>query len=122
MKIWKYSGIFLIITGIIHTAVAILLGKDSYTEMIKGGLYNSVNDDFTRGFAFWFFICGLLVMMLGYLAHIFIRETGKPLPAFLGYFLLVASIIGCIIEPVSGFWLFLPQALIIIIAARKRAN
>ena len=28
MKLWKYSGTFLVITGIIHTVYALLLGKD----------------------------------------------------------------------------------------------
>ena len=29
-------------------------------------------------------------------------------------FILLFTIIGCVVEPISGFWLFLPQALIII--------
>jgi len=119
MKIWKYSGVLLIATGIIHTVVGIILGADMYLQMIKKGLFNSIEDDFVNGFAFWFFICGLLIIMLGYLAHIFIKETQKPLPASLGYNLLAITILGCIIVPVSGFWLFIPQALIVIIANRK---
>ena len=30
------------------------------------------------------------------------------------------AIIGCIVEPISGFWLFLPQALIIIYSNMKK--
>ncbi|MBB4037220.1 hypothetical protein GGR21_003137 [Dysgonomonas hofstadii] len=119
MKIWRYSGILFIATGLLHTIVAILLGAGTYMQMIKQGLFDSVNDDFEKGFAFWFLICGLLIMMLGFLAHAFIKQTGKPLPVLLGYILLAVTILGCIVEPVSGFWLFLPQALIIILAKDK---
>ena len=36
MKLWKYSGTFLVITGAIHTVYALLLGKEDFTDMIKG--------------------------------------------------------------------------------------
>lgn len=38
---------------------------------------------------------------------------------FLGYALLLVSVAGCILLPLSGFWLFIPQALIMILAKRK---
>ena len=44
MKLWKYSGTFLVITGIIHTVYALLLGKEDFTDMIKDGLINSTDD------------------------------------------------------------------------------
>ena len=66
MKLWKYSGIFLIATGILHSIVASILGKETFLDIIRDGV-----------------------------------------------------IIGCAVEPGSGFWLFLPQALIIILANRK---
>ena len=42
MKLWKYSGTFLVITGAIHTVYALLLGKEDFTDMIKDGLINSL--------------------------------------------------------------------------------
>jgi uncharacterized membrane protein YecN with MAPEG domain len=120
MKIWKYSGIFLIATGIIHTIVAIALGKDIYLEIIRDGVINVTSQDFTRSFAFWFFICGIFIILLGQVLHYYIKREQKPAPLFFGYSMLVLTIFGCIIEPISGFWLFLPQALIIIVANKKR--
>lgn len=119
MKLWKYSGVLLIATGILHTIVAILLGKDIYWEMIQDGFVNSTNDDFTRGFALWFLVCGVFIIIFGRTLHYYIRREQKPAPLFLGYSILILAIIGGLIEPVSGFWLFVPQALIIIIANRK---
>ncbi len=120
MKIWKLSGIFLIATGIIHTIAAIALGKDAFLEIIQDGVVNVTSQDYTRAFAFWFLICGIFVIFLGQILHYYIKREQKPAPLFFGYSLLILTILGCIVEPVSGFWLFLPQALIIIVANKNK--
>jgi hypothetical protein len=119
VKLWKYSGIFLIATGILHTIVAIVLGKDAFLKIINDGLYNLTSIDYTRAFAMWFFICGIFVILLGQVVHYYIKKEQKPAPLSFGYSLLILTIFGCIVEPGSGFWLFLPQALIIILANKK---
>lgn len=118
-NLWKYSGSLLVATGLLHVIVAILLGMDMYWMMIRDGLINSIREDYARGFALWFFVCGIFVILFGQTLHYYIRREQKPAPLFVGYSLLFLSVIGGIIEPVSGFWLFLPQALIIIAANRK---
>jgi uncharacterized membrane protein YecN with MAPEG domain len=120
MKIWKYSGIFLVATGILHTLVAIALGIEVFSEIIRDGLINVISQDYTRAFAFWFLICGIFVILLGQVLHYYLKREQKPAPLFLGYSMLILTIFGCIVEPVSGFWLFLPQALIIIVANKKK--
>ena len=117
--IWKYSGIFLIITGIIHILVGLALGKEAYLAIVRDGLINAVSNDYAREFAFWFFICGIFIILLGQILHHYIKRDQKPAPLSFGYSLLILTIFGCIAEPVSGFWLFLPQALIIIFANKK---
>jgi hypothetical protein len=121
VKLWKYSGLFLIITGIIHNIVAILLFHKTYWQIIKNGFVNTVTatGDLARLFAFWFFICGIFILFLGQVVHYYIRRERQPAPLFLGYSILVLSILICLVEPVSGSWLFIPQALIIIFAKRK---
>jgi hypothetical protein len=119
MKLWKYSGLFLVATGILHTIAAVLLFANVYGEIIKDGLFNAVKEDAMRGCGFWFFICGIFLILFGYVVHEYIKSVQKPAPLFVGYSILLISIVGCIIEPVSGFWLFIPQALIIIFANRK---
>jgi len=120
MKIWKYSGIFLIATGILHTIVAIALGWKAFVEIIQDGLLiNVTSRELTHEFALWFFVCGIFVILLGQVVHFYIKREQKPAPLSFGYSLLVFTIFGCIVEPGSGFWLFLPQALIIIFANKK---
>ncbi|MCL2560696.1 MAG: DUF6463 family protein [Rikenellaceae bacterium] len=121
MKLWRYSGIFLVATGILHTIVALIMGKDAFLEIIRDGVINvtSASQDCMRAFAVWFFICGIFIILLGQVLHYYIKKEQKPAPLFFGYSLLIFSIFGCLIEPGSGFWLFIPQALIIIFAKRR---
>ncbi|MFQ6945802.1 MAG: DUF6463 family protein [Odoribacter splanchnicus] len=44
----------------------------------------------------------------------YIRKEQKPVPLFLGYSLLLVSVVGYILLPLSSFWLLIPQALIMI--------
>lgn len=121
MKLWKYSGIFLVTTGLIHTIYALLLGKEDFADMIKGGLINSTGDNYSRAFALWFLVCGIILILWGQTLQYYIKKEQKPAPLVLGYCILAFAVVGCIIEPISGFWLFLPQALVIIAANRKRS-
>jgi hypothetical protein len=123
MKLWKYSGIFLMATGILHTIVAIVIGWEAFVEIIRNELLiNVTSRDYTHEFALWFFICGVFIILFGQVLHFYIKREQKPAPLSFGYSLLVFTILGCIVEPGSGFWLFLPQALIIIFANKKVKN
>ena len=120
MKLWKYSGRFLTATGVIHTIYALFIGNDAFSEMLRNGLVNSIGENYSQGFTFWFLICGVILILWGQTLQYYIRKEQKPAPVFLGYSILLLTIIGCIIEPASGFWLFLPQAIIIIYSNKKR--
>lgn len=120
IQFWKYSGTFLVITGVIHTLYALFLGKDAFAEIINDGLINVTGEIHSRAFAFWFLVCGIILILWGQTLQFYIKKEQKPAPMFLGYCILVFAVVGCIVEPISGFWLFLPQALVIIAANRKR--
>ncbi|MDR2125886.1 MAG: DUF6463 family protein [Prevotellaceae bacterium] len=116
---WKYSGILLIATGIIHSIVGLVMGCDVYWEILKSGFVNAIEPHFAVDFAaFWFFICGIILIIFGQTLHYYIRKTKQPAPLLSGYWMLALSIFGCIAMPLSGIWLFIPQALLIIFAKR----
>lgn len=119
MKVWKLSGRLLTATGVIHTVFAITTRWNVYTGMAQDKLINSIADDYERASAFWLLIVGMLVILLGETMHYYIRKEQKPAPSFTGYILFILSVFGCIVEPVSGFWLFIPQALIILFANKN---
>lgn len=120
IQFWKYSGTLLVITGVIHTLYAFFLGKDAFAEIINDGLINVTGEILSRAFALWFLVCGIILILWGQTLQYYIKKEQKPAPLFLGYCILVFAVVGCIVEPISGFWLFLPQALVIIASNRKR--
>ncbi len=120
MKLWKYSGMFLSATGMIHTVVALTQEWRVYKAVFSDGLFDSIGNDMQKALAFWFFIIGIILIMFGQSLQYYINKEQMPAPLFLGYALLIFSVLGCFIMPVSGFWLFIPQALIIVFAKRKR--
>ena len=79
MKLWKYSGTFLTATGIIHTIYALFIGKDAFSEMLRNGLVNSIGENYSQGFAFWFLICGVILILLGQTLQYYIRKERKNL-------------------------------------------
>lgn len=119
MKLWKYSGTFLVATGILHTLVAGMIYGNTYVDLIREGLFDTIKRDPVRGSALWFFVCGFLLICWGATLQRAIREQNSPAPKWLGYALLTFAAIGCVIVPVSGFWLFLPQGAIILRAKRN---
>ena len=120
MKLWKYSGTFLTATGIIHTIYALFIGKDAFSEMLRNGLVNSIGENYSQGFAFWFLICGVILILLGQTLQYYIKKEQKPAPVFLGYSILLLTVIGCIIEPVSGFWLSCHRQLLLFIQIKNK--
>ena len=117
--ITMYSGLLLVITGIIHSIYALVSFGSIYLDIIKDVLANTSSHDYSHGFAFWFLICGVFVILLGTVLHHYQKREQKAAPLSLGYSLLILSIIGCIVEPISGFWLFIPQGLLIIWGNKK---
>jgi hypothetical protein len=57
--------------------------------------------------------------ILGYLVWWLERRVGL-VPALLGWLLVAFSLVNVVLVPVSGFWLFLAPAAIIIARSRRR--
>jgi hypothetical protein len=72
-----------------------------------------------RNAIFWFLFGGFIMIVLGKLMQDCL-EADWLLPKWLGVSLLVLSLIGCMMMPISGFWLVIPQALLIISTHRKK--
>ena len=74
------------------------------------GFAASIGNDAERAYAFVFFVGGILLLLGGTLQY-YIRKEQKPVPLFLGYSLLLVSVVGYILLPLSSL---IPQALIMI--------
>lgn len=119
MKLWKYSGTLLMATGGLHLLAAVISGWNMWEEIFLDGFADSIGNNLEKAYVFWFFMGGVLLLFWGSTLQYYIRKEQKPAPLFLGYALLLVSVAGCVILPLSGFWLFIPQAFIMILGHRK---
>ncbi|TXK84901.1 hypothetical protein FU659_06375 [Paenibacillus sp. N3.4] len=116
MKLKKHSGVMLAWTAALHTVVGIIVYWQSITDIANDGFINAVEPQLhaDRAATFWFLFFGVLLFMLACLMNWLIRVKGEDVPKFVGVHLLVLSLIGVFFMPVSGFWLVIPQAVILI--------
>ena len=122
MKLYQKSGYYLIATGIIHNALGLIMGREVLLNILKDGFFNSINMETDRNAIFWFLFTGFFFMITGKLMQDYLSTIQKPLPKTLGYYLLALAVVGCAVMPVSGIWLAIPQALIIIRSGTKNES
>ncbi|MCU0537387.1 MAG: DUF6463 family protein [Hydrococcus sp. Prado102] len=123
MKMLRVSGYLLIAISFIHILVGIWIFDEPLADIWRNGIFNTVASDplapyFDREDAFWFMIVAPLLFVLGQLCC-WASDRNISLPAFLGSNLLAIAIVGVILEPISGFWLLILPACLIIAAARQ---
>lgn len=117
------SGLLLVAIGVLHTAVGILNGK-SVMSRISGATFSpeasrQLIGALGKQFVFWFLFGGLLMLVLGHLLTWIERRLDRPVPSFVGWELLVLSLVGLFVMPVSGFWLVLAVAIYTIVSGRR---
>lgn len=113
------AGTLLMAIGVFHEVAGIGLYAQPLGDILRGGVWNTVMPDFgaqhaMKQAAFWFMVAGPLAMMLGALANWAEARGAGPLPAWLGWALIGFTILGVVPFPISGFWLFLVPAFLIL--------
>ncbi len=58
MNLSKHSGNLLIATGLIHTTLGFVMGKEVLLQIVNSGFINSVNEQMDRRAIFWFLFGG----------------------------------------------------------------
>lgn len=124
MKLQQYSGWYLVGTGSIHSLLGVIMGWPMLTGMHRDGWWNTIEPNgeinFARSAIAWFLMVGFTWIALGYLMQRWIELTRQPLPRPLGWIFLAMGSAMAWVLPVSGAWLFLPQGLAILLAARPQ--
>ncbi|SDX35520.1 hypothetical protein SAMN04488069_101117 [Hymenobacter psychrophilus] len=95
-------------TGILHMLLGVAVFTGPARSIWQAGIWNSIAHDYSRATFLWFSCSGALLLLLGYLMHWVLQQ--RPLPRALGGGLAALALAGGIIMPVSGFWLVLIQA------------
>lgn len=111
-KLKSYSGTILAWTAVLHTVVGIIVYWQPLADIAQSGLFNSIDPHYDRGSAFWFLLFGALLFMLAGLIRWLTQVKRMEIPKFIGVYMLALCLVGVFFMPVSGFWLVIPQALI----------
>ncbi len=120
----RLSGPLLLATGVLDLLYVLVFHSRQLAAIAGDGFFGAVELDpsrLDREVAFWHLTFGAMVVILGGLVHWTQSRTGI-LPAFLGWSLLALGLFGAILVPVSGFWLILPQAVMMLVVVRREAT
>lgn len=120
----RLSGPLLMATGVLDLLYVLVFHFRQLAAIAGDGFFGAVELDpfqLDREVAFWHLTFGAMVFILGGLVHWTQSRTGT-LPAFLGWSLLALGLFGAVLVPVSGFWLVLAQAVMMLAVARREAT
>lgn len=104
MKHWIGKWVMFVALG--HTVVGVMMFGGVYRQLLANGLYNAV-DSAGVGMAVWFALFGVVLFVVGLLLSA-LESSRARIPASVGVALLLLTVLGVVLMPVSGFWLMLP--------------
>lgn len=118
----KYSGYYLVATGIIHNLIGLMMGWPILLEMANAGWISSTVVDgqvlMDREAISWFLITGFFWIAFGLTLQKTIEQGFIP-PASLGWNFIIIGTIVAFIMPVSGAYLFVIQGIILLRGTQK---
>ena len=121
----KYSGYYLIGTGVIHSLIGLALGWNTLLDMHQDNWFAStmVGDQilFDREAISWFLLSGFFWVLFGIMLQKALDEGFIP-PVSLAWGLLIIGIIIAIIMPISGAYFFIIQGIILLLGIKKSAQ
>lgn len=115
----KVSGYWLITMSIIHVLYDILYYFQPWSDIVHSGIFNTVDPYFDRGTAFWALMVSPFIFALGQLCC-WAQEHNVRLPAFIGWNLLITSLFGAFLMPISGLWLLIPPSILMIVSSHQK--
>ena len=110
MRVW--IGLSILFVAFVHTVFGIAFLGGALALVLRGGVFDTVRLTHTSAAAtaFWYFVSGFLAFMLGGVVD-HLERLGLAFPRFLPWGLLALTAFGCVIMPVSAWWLlFVPVA------------
>lgn len=117
MKLMKYSGYYLVVTGVYHTLMGGYYGWQPLVNMHNEYWFSSVflNDKpiFDRLAIIWFLIAGFMMIILGLCLQKALKEGFIP-PLSLAWGLIIIGISLIFLSPFSSAYLLLAQGFILL--------
>ncbi len=117
----KVAARMLIAIGVLHLLLFLWFGRRVLVAIANEGYWNTIDPIRDRQMIFWALMTGVFGLLLGQLA-LWIETHGKRLPDFLGWELIAITLVGGVLMPESGGWLFLIPAVLVLIGARHASD
>ena len=115
----RFAGRGLIATGIGHTVVGLFLFRQPLAAIFGDGVINAIGaGQFDRAAAFWFLLFSPICVALGQIVDQALERGDRRTLRIVGGNLLGIGIVGAAIMPISGFWLVIAIAPLVLQAAR----
>ena len=111
------AGWLLMAVAALHAAFGMWTGRRALLAMARDGFVNAVDPHLDRTLIFWFLLMSPFLWIVGRFA-LWLASEGRRPPVWLGRSLLALALICAALMPLSGFWLILPPATWLWLAAR----
>jgi hypothetical protein len=115
-----WIGWSILLVAVIHTVSGIVFLSSAFANVVRDGVFDTVRltTVSASSVAFWFFVSGFLAFIVGGLVH-HIERLGAAFPRFLPWALLLLTLFGCALMPVSAWWLLLVPSAGMFVRARR---
>ncbi len=104
------------VLGLTHIVFGIVRFKASLAEALSAGFVGQFEEPEVRRTAFWFIMCGPLLMLVGHIAVRAVAAGDHSLLKIIGTYALISSVIGVTAFPRSPLWALLLLSLFLIAA------
>ena len=115
----RLIGRLLMATGIGHTLVGVVVFREALAEIFHDGFLNAFWPHFDRLSAFWFLLFSPALFMLGQITNRAVERQDAYTLRIVGCYLLGMAVVGVAALPVSGFWIVIVLAALILKDARR---
>ena len=102
--------------GVIHIIFGVVRFKVPLAEAVSSGFFGRFGAPEIRRTAFWFLMCGPLLMLAGHIAVRAVAEGDFALLKVIGAYGVVAAVIGVAAFPKSPLWALLVLSSLLIAA------
>jgi hypothetical protein len=120
----KLTGRLLMATAVGHAFVGVVLFRDSIAAIVDDGFVNAVQPPFYAGephfdriAAFWFLLFSPVLFLLGQITNRAIERRDAPTLKLVGWNLMGIGVFGSVVLPISGNWILIALAAIVLRAA-----
>lgn len=122
MRMTLHRGISwaLVALGALHLALGIYWSWEVWARIVSDGFFDAIDPWMDRNAAFWFTYLSLPIMFAGVLCLQLLKDTGKPLPRVVGFWLLGMGAVGTFLMPASGFGLLVILGVLALLPVRNR--